>query len=198
MHDCTVRLVVSLRPLGKLVAYLGIAGQSPSLRFTYRANVLDYDGDTHLYVQIADIIRRQILSGELRPGHAIPSEAAIQSKFGVARTTARRAFHLLREEGLIYTVQGEGTFVGRPDEMPREKRKVSLYRQIADDLIDRIRGGDLRPRRPIPSEAALVREYKVARETARKAIAFLREQGWVYTVPQRGSYVSPQEKWPSD
>lgn len=198
MHDCTVRLVVSLRPLGKLVAYLGIAGQSPSLRFTYRANVLDCDGDTHLYVQIADIIRRQILSGELRPGHAIPSEAAIQSKFGVARTTARRAFHLLREEGLIYTVQGEGTFVGRPDEMPREKRKVSLYRQIADDLIDRIRGGDLRPRRPIPSEAALVREYKVARETARKAIAFLREQGWVYTVPQRGSYVSPQEKWPSD
>lgn len=160
--------------------------------------MLDHDGDTHLYVQIAEIIRRQILDGELRPGHAIPSEAAIQNKFGVARTTARRAFHLLREEGLIYTVQGEGTFVGQPDEMPREQRKISLYRKIANDLIDRIRSGDLRPRRPIPSEAALVQEYKVARETARKAIAFLREQGWVYTVPQRGSYVSPAEKWPSD
>ncbi|WP_433497391.1 GntR family transcriptional regulator [Sphaerimonospora sp. CA-214678] len=159
--------------------------------------MLDHDGDTHLYVQIADILRRQILDGDLTPGHAVPSEAEIQSRFGVARTTARRAFHMLREEGLIYTVQGEGTFVGRP-EMPREQRKISLYQKIANDLIDRIRSGDLRPRRPIPSETALVQEYRVARETARKAIATLREQGWVYTVPQRGSYVSPEENWPRD
>ncbi|GIH68723.1 GntR family transcriptional regulator [Sphaerimonospora thailandensis] len=159
--------------------------------------MLDHDGDTHLYVQIAEIIRQQILDGDLTPGHAVPSEAAIQSRFGVARTTARRAFHMLREEGLIYTVQGEGTFVGQP-EMPREERKISLYRKIANDLVDRVRRGDLQPRRPIPSETALVQEYKVARETARKAITFLREQGWVYTVPQRGSYVSPEEQWPGD
>ncbi|GAA0355184.1 hypothetical protein GCM10009530_00330 [Microbispora corallina] len=159
--------------------------------------MLDHDGDTHLYVQIAEFIRERIQRGDLLPGHPIPSEAAIQSEFGVARTTARRAFHMLREEGLIYTVQGEGTFVGSPDAAPREPRTTPMYRKIAEDLAGRIRGGELLPRRAVPSETALVQQYEVARETARKAIALLREQGWVYTVPQRGTFVSPEENWPA-
>ncbi|MEU8195444.1 GntR family transcriptional regulator [Microbispora amethystogenes] len=160
--------------------------------------MLDHDGDTHLYVQIAEIIREQIQRGDLAPGRPIPSEAAIQSEFGVARTTARRAVHMLREEGLIYTVQGEGTFVAAPDSTPREPRKLPMYRKIAEDIVQEIRSGDLHPRRPIPSETALVQRYEVARETARRAIARLREQGWVYTVPQRGTFVSAEDKWPED
>ncbi|GIH77680.1 GntR family transcriptional regulator [Planobispora longispora] len=160
--------------------------------------MLDYDGDTHLYLQIAEIIRQRIAEAALPPGHTVPSEADIRNEFGVARTTARRAVQMLRDEGLVYTVQGEGTFVGPPDKGPRQARKIPMYRQIAEDLTERIRGGDLRPRRPIPSETALVDQYDVARETARRAVGLLREQGWIYTVPQRGSFVSPQEKWPTE
>ncbi|HYB45983.1 MAG TPA: GntR family transcriptional regulator [Streptosporangiaceae bacterium] len=32
--------------------------------------------------------------------------------------------------------------------------------------------------------------YEVARSTARRAIAVLREEGLVYTVPARGTYVA--------
>ncbi|MFI7424678.1 GntR family transcriptional regulator [Nonomuraea sp. NPDC049684] len=158
--------------------------------------MLDYDGDTHIYVQIAEILRRRVEG--LASGHPVPSEADIQHEFGVARTTARRAIHVLREEGLIYTVQGEGTFVGAPDEAPRKQRKVPLYRQIASDVAKQIRAGHFQPKRPIPGETALVQQYDVARETVRRAMALLREQGWIYTVPQRGSYVSPEESWPQD
>ncbi|GII55128.1 hypothetical protein Pth03_35170 [Planotetraspora thailandica] len=147
-------------------------------------------------MQIAEIIRQQIQRGDLAPGNAVPSEAAIQSEYGVARTTARRAFHMLREEGLIYTVQGEGTFVGPPNQAAREPRRTPLYRQIADDVIGRIRDGALQERRPIPSETTLVQQYDVARETVRRAVALLREEGWIYTVPQRGSFVSPRDKQP--
>jgi len=114
----------------------------------YVAYVLDYDGDTHIYIQIADILRRRV-SG-LSSGHPVPSEADIQQEFGVARTTARRAIHILREEGLVYTVQGEGAFVGSPEEAPRKKRKVPLYQQIATDIAEQIKAGEYRPRRPIP------------------------------------------------
>ncbi|SEU42279.1 regulatory protein, gntR family [Nonomuraea wenchangensis] len=162
--------------------------------FAYVSCVLDYDGDTHIYLQIADIIRRRVAG--LSSGHPVPSEADIQQEFGVARTTARRAIHVLREEGLVYTVQGEGAFVGTPDEAPRKKRKVPLYQQIASDIAEQIKSGEFAPRRPIPGEAALVNQYGVARETVRRAMALLREQGWVYTVAQRGSYVSPKESWP--
>ncbi|GAA4523212.1 MULTISPECIES: GntR family transcriptional regulator [Nonomuraea] len=156
--------------------------------------MLDYDGDTHLYLQIAEILRQRV-SG-LTSGHPVPSEADIQHEFGVARTTARRAIHILREEGLIYTVQGEGTFVGAPDEAPRKPRKAPLYRQIAGDLVDQIKAGRYAPRRPIPAETTLLQQYECARETVRRAMALLREQGWIYTVPQRGSYVSPRDSWP--
>ncbi|MGP3928458.1 GntR family transcriptional regulator [Nonomuraea sp. KM88] len=158
--------------------------------------MLDYEGDTHVYVQIADILRGRI--AKLDSGHPVPSEADIQHEFGVARTTARRAVHVLREEGLIYTVQGEGTFVGAPEEAPRKQRKVPLYQQIATDISDQIKAGRFLPRRPIPGETALVKQYDVARETVRRAMALLREQGWIYTVAQRGSYVSPKESWPQD
>ncbi len=162
----------------------------------YVAHVLDYEGATHVYIQIADILRERLSS--LAAGSPAPSEAEIQQEFGVARTTARRAVHLLREEGVLYTVQGEGAFVGPPTGGPRQKRKTPLYQQIATRISDQIKAGKISPRRPIPGESALVKEHGVARETVRRAMALLREQGWIYTVAQRGSYVSPKESWPED
>ncbi|NJP94465.1 GntR family transcriptional regulator [Nonomuraea sp. FMUSA5-5] len=156
--------------------------------------MLDYEGDTHIYLQIAAILRERVAG--LPAGEPIPSEAEIQEEFGVARTTARRAVHVLREEGLIYTVQGEGAFVGPSTGAPRKQRKVPLYQQIASDLTEQIKAGKYQPRRPIPGETALVKQYGVARETVRRAMALLRERGWIYTVAQRGSYVSQKDSWP--
>jgi GntR family transcriptional regulator len=66
---------------------------------------------------------------------------------------------------------------------------VPRYRQIAGILRGRIEAGDLEPDRPIPSEAQIQQEFGVARETARKAVALLRDEGWVITVPGLGTYV---------
>ena len=66
---------------------------------------------------------------------------------------------------------------------------IPVYRQVADILAARIAEGKLIAHRPIPSEASIVQEFGVARGTARRAVALLRERGLVYTVPQRGTYV---------
>ena len=47
------------------------------------------------------------------------------------------------------------------------------------------------PDRPVPSESQLQQEFGIARGTARKGIALLREQGLVVTVRGRGSFVNP-------
>lgn len=39
------------------------------------------------------------------------------------------------------------------------------------------------------TESELTETYEVARNTARRALAVLREDGLIMTVPQRGSYV---------
>lgn len=68
-----------------------------------------------------------------------------------------------------------------------------VYREIADEIAQRITSGELRPRRPIPSESQIVRGYGVSRDTARRAIAHLRDKlRLVYTVPMRGTFVRPE------
>ncbi|WP_238016016.1 GntR family transcriptional regulator [Dactylosporangium sp. AC04546] len=76
--------------------------------------MVDPDGPTPVYVQIADIIQQRIEAGELQPNRPIPSELALQQEFGVARGTARRAVELLRDRGLVFTVPQRGTYVSEP------------------------------------------------------------------------------------
>jgi GntR family transcriptional regulator len=70
---------------------------------------------TPLYTQLADILRRMITSGELQPRSLLPSESYLQQEHGVSRGTVRMAMGILREEGLVLTIAGRGTFVRAPD-----------------------------------------------------------------------------------
>ena len=54
------------------------------------------------------------------------------------------------------------------------------------------------PNTRIPTESELVETYEVARSTARRAVKALRDEGLVYTVPQRGTYVAEQRSSTQD
>ncbi|WP_028648544.1 winged helix-turn-helix domain-containing protein [Nocardiopsis sp. CNT312] len=73
---------------------------------------------------------------------------------------------------------------------------IPLYQQVARAIRDRIKSGDLKPRDRIPSESELVAEHGIARETARRGIALLRSEGWVVTLPQRGTFVADEPGTP--
>ena len=72
---------------------------------------VDPDSATPVYVQVADILRSRIEAGQLLPDRPVPSEAQLQQEFGVARGTARKAIALLRDQGLVVTVKGRGSYV---------------------------------------------------------------------------------------
>jgi GntR family transcriptional regulator len=72
---------------------------------------VDPQSATPVYLQVADILRSRIQSGQLLPDRPVPSEAQLQQEFGVARGTARKAIALLREQGLVVTVKGRGSYV---------------------------------------------------------------------------------------
>ncbi|MER5648369.1 GntR family transcriptional regulator [Streptosporangium sp. NPDC002524] len=158
--------------------------------------VLDRDGPVPLYQQVADILQRHIDEGDLILGDPVPSEVDLETDYGIARTTARRVTRELRDRGLAHTIQGKGTFVG-PVGIPLRRRKTPIYEEIANEVADMIQQGRIMVNRRIPSEKLLIREYGVAKATVRHAVAFLRSQGWVFTVPHRGTYVLPPEKWPT-
>jgi GntR family transcriptional regulator len=63
------------------------------------------------YYQLKEIIRDMIEQDELGVGQSIPPERELCERYGVSRMTARQAVMELVNEGLLYRVQGLGTFV---------------------------------------------------------------------------------------
>jgi len=91
---------------------------------------LDRDSATPLYIQLADVIRNKIIGGEWVPDQKIPSENELNQIYGISRMTARQVLARLVDEGLLFRVQGKGTFVSR--------RKISTrspsYQGIREQL----------------------------------------------------------------
>jgi GntR family transcriptional regulator len=67
---------------------------------------------------------------------------------------------------------------------------VPAYRQLADILRERIRAGDW-SRGPLPSNRTLRETYGVGEYAVTHAIRTLEAEGLVFTVPRRGTYVTP-------
>ena len=68
--------------------------------------------------QLADILRERIESGELTG--RLPGEVHLMQEYGLAHGTVRKALKELRDEGLIITTPGLGSFVAAS---PPERRQ---------------------------------------------------------------------------
>jgi GntR family transcriptional regulator len=78
-------------------------------------NHVDHMNPVPLYTQLADILRAMIKSGELPPRSLLPSESYLQQEQEVSRGTVRMAIGILRDEDLVVTIGGRGTFVKARD-----------------------------------------------------------------------------------
>lgn len=85
----------------------------------YGSGVIDFDPTRPKWVQIADVLRTRIASGQYPPRTMI-SEVRLEQEFGVARTTVRKVTAALRAEGLITTTPGMGSFVAEPPSVTDE------------------------------------------------------------------------------
>ena len=69
------------------------------------------------------------------------------------------------------------------------------YREIADDLAERIAGGEYPPRSRLPSYTELAALYDVSYQTAARAVRDLRGRGMAYGEVGRGVYVADRRHW---
>ncbi len=77
-------------------------------------NALDKDSARPIYLQLEDLLRQQIETGQLNPGDRMPSEMELAAMYGISRMTARRATDSLVTDGLLLRQPGKGTFVANP------------------------------------------------------------------------------------
>lgn len=90
--------------------------------------------ETHLYRQIADAVRRQILEGELKPGDRLPPVREMIAHWGCTIGTVQRAYQELAGQGLVISRAGQGTrVVDKPplhEDIPL-RRAVLIHRAEA-------------------------------------------------------------------
>ncbi|WP_405429899.1 GntR family transcriptional regulator [Micromonospora sp. NBC_00617] len=72
---------------------------------------IDPRSHTPVYIQLADLLRQQIESGDLPAGSSVGSETRLSQEHQIGRDAVRMAISLLRSEGLVTTTRPAGTRV---------------------------------------------------------------------------------------
>jgi putative molybdopterin biosynthesis protein len=68
-------------------------------------------GESFVYLEIAEAVRRLIVSGELQAGDRLPSVRVMAERWGCTPNTVSRGYALLAREGLVVGHRGGGTRV---------------------------------------------------------------------------------------
>jgi len=100
----------------------------------------------NLYHQIADSIRRDILTGRYKPGDRLPSVRQLCEHWNCTPGTIQRAYRELAREGLLVSRAGRGTQVAGV--LPRARvqgqvtiRRASLVNRMEAVLLEALTGG---------------------------------------------------------
>ena len=72
--------------------------------------------------------------------------------------------------------------------------KDPIYEQIAKQIKDNIIKGNISEGDPLPSIRNLAKELKISVITTKRSYEELEREGFIETVPGKGSYVSSQNK----
>jgi GntR family transcriptional regulator len=75
---------------------------------------LQHNSVIPLYHQLMERIKESIEKENWKPGDKIPSENQLMDEYDVSRNTAKKAIEELVQEGILYRIQGKGTFVAKP------------------------------------------------------------------------------------
>ncbi|WP_433902604.1 PLP-dependent aminotransferase family protein [Sphingobacterium puteale] len=98
---------------------------------------LDEQSDKAIYLQIADAIIKDIHSGRLKPGDALPGSRNLAQLLKINRNTVVEALNVLLIEGWLISKERQGTFVA--DTLPdfNDIQESNLITSIAESTLDR-------------------------------------------------------------
>lgn len=86
-----------------------------------------------IYEQIYNQLKSLIVTGKLKEGDALPSMRLLAKELRISVITTKRAYEELERDGLIETITGKGSFVGKQNiELIREE-----YLKETEDYLNK-------------------------------------------------------------
>ena len=93
---------------------------------------MEFQSNTPIYLQLIDMIKLQIISGQLQPGEKLPSVRDLAMQYGVNPNTMQKALSELEWEKLVYTVRTTGRYVTEDADLIQKLRKELADMRIGE------------------------------------------------------------------
>ncbi len=123
----------------------------------------------------------------MRPGARLAADSELAARWGVSLRTVKKILGELGERGLVWRIQGKGTFVPSPPRPSLPVRSTAgPVRSSVDSLVqtihDAISSGELRVGDSLPSVKFMSLRFRVSTRTVARAYSGLREDGLVQRI----------------
>lgn len=98
--------------------------------------MLDPSSDKSIYIQIAELIENEILTGNLSEEEQAPSTNQFAKVYQINPATARKGLNILVDDGILYKKRGIGMFVAEGARKKIvKKRQTTFFKEILPNVL---------------------------------------------------------------
>lgn len=97
---------------------------------------MEFNDNLPIYIQIMNLIKSSIASGEIRGGDKLPSVRELSKKLKVNPNTIQRSYQELERENIVFTQRGMGTFVTEDQQMIKDLRNTMAKDMVHNFLMN--------------------------------------------------------------
>lgn len=101
---------------------------------TLNINNFEFNNKEPIYLQIVDLVKKNIATGDLVPNEKLPSVREMSKDLGVNPNTLQRSYGELERLGITYTRRGMGSFISAGDNS-MDNLKIDMGKDIAKKFI---------------------------------------------------------------
>ncbi len=95
---------------------------------------LDHNSSVPLFMQIAETIKRRIVSGQYNPGNQLFTGEELEREFQTSNITIRKAMEKLKNDGFVERRRGLGTTVSKIDPEPLEFELGRSFKKLKESI----------------------------------------------------------------
>ena len=98
--------------------------------------LISNSSDDPIYEQISRQIKKQIISGDLKEGEALPSIRNLAKDLQISVITTKKAYEILIEEGFLDSITGKGTFVASQNQELLREKKMKVVEEKLTEAVE--------------------------------------------------------------
>ncbi len=101
---------------------------------------IDIRGKTPIYEQLLNRITELISSGAMSENERMPTVREVAKDLGVNPNTVQKAYQMLEQRGLIYSIPAKGSYVAKSDTVINTVKEQALAR-FRESALNAINSG---------------------------------------------------------